>query len=81
MPNNPVWVVTWLPPQIHVIRRKPMAHRRKRRKFDDLKSALGFVMHLNKRVRATAEIKLPGSVVVGFSLIEQMHTAQKSAGK
>ena len=81
MSKTLVWIVTWLPVVNRVLAgRGPMPLPRERREFKSQKSAVDFVMGLDDRLQATAEIHLPGGAVA-LPVIKQMHADQISADK
>ena len=81
MVEKGVWIVTWLPVVNRGTAIGPMAPSLKRKDFDDLKSAVDFVMAMNPRLQATATIHLPGCYEAELPVIKQMHEAQTPARK
>lgn len=74
------WVVTW--PAVEAQERTlgaSIVHRRDRRAFDSQMSAVSFVMSLDKNLRQSAQLELPGGQKADFPSIERMNEAQKLA--
>ena len=79
MANKLVWTVTWSPVVNRATARRPMGRSLKQKDFNDLRSAVDFVMAMDPSLQATATIHLPGCYRAELPAIIQMHAAQTSA--
>jgi hypothetical protein len=77
-PTEP-WTVTWstmeMPPSGRYTKILPRLHHRT---FGSQREAVSFAMGLNRSIRRSTQLLLPGGPAVGIDVIEQMHDAQES---
>jgi hypothetical protein len=74
------WVVTWTSTAVNSSTRgKLVPSELQHKKFDDDRSAVGFVMNdLDGRFRGNARLTFPDGTIVELPVIEQMYAAQTS---